>query len=125
MVNHRMIMAAAVLAAAVSRGAVTARAHAFLDHASPAVGSSVPTAPAAVTIWFTQQLEPAFTTATVTDQAGNPVDAGPAQIDPKDPTELRVPLKKLPPGTYTVAWHALSIDTHTTTGHFTFEVGGG
>ncbi len=118
-------MAAAVLAAAVALGARTVQAHAFLDHASPAVGSSVPTAPAAVTMWFTQQLEPAFTTATVTDQAGNPSIAGPAQVDAKDPTELRVPLKPLPPGTYTVAWHALSVDTHTTTGHFIFTVGGG
>jgi copper resistance protein C len=125
MVNHRMIVAAAVLAVAVTRGAVNVHAHAFLDHASPAVGSSVPTAPAAVTMWFTQQLEPAFTTATVTDQAGNPVDTGPAQVDAKDQAELRVPLKKLPPGTYTVAWHALSVDTHTTTGHFIFTVGGG
>ena len=125
MVNQRMIVAAAVLAVAVTLRAPTVQAHAFLDHASPAVGSSLPSAPSAVTMWFTQQLEPAFTTATVTDQAGNPVDTGPAQVDAKDPTELRVPLKKLPPGTYTVAWHALSVDTHTTTGHFIFTVGGG
>jgi copper resistance protein C len=124
MVTDRTIGAAAVFAA-VALGAPAAQAHAFLDHASPAVGSSVPTAPAAVTMWFTQQLEPAFTTATVTDQAGNQVDTGPAQVDPKDPTELHVALKPLPPGTYTVAWHALSVDTHTTTGHFTFTVGGG
>ena len=124
MVTHRRIGAGAVFAA-LALGAPAAQAHAFLDHASPAVGSSVPIAPAAVTMWFTQQLEPAFTTATVTDQAGNPVDTGPAQVDPKDPTELRVPLKKLLSGTYSVAWHALSVDTHTTTGHFTFTVGGG
>ena len=125
MVTFRIIATAAVLAAAVALGGAKARAHAFLDHASPAVGSSVPTGPAAVTMWFTQQLEPAFTTATVTDQAGNPVDTGPAQVDAKDPTELRVSLKPLPPGTYTVAWHALSVDTHTTTGHFVFTVSGG
>ena len=124
MVTHRKIGAAAVFAA-LALGAPAAQAHAFLDHASPAVGSAVPTAPATVTMWFTQQLEPAFTTATVTDQAGNRVDTGPAQVDPNDPTELRVSLKKLPNGTYTVAWHALSVDTHTTTGHFTFTVGGG
>ena len=102
-----------------------ARAHAFLDHANPAVGSTVPTAPETVTMWFTQQLEPAFTTATVTDASGNTVEAGPAQVDPNDPMELRVALKKLSPGTYTVAWHALSVDTHTTTGHFTFTVASG
>ena len=122
MVNLRMILAASVLAGAVTLGAPTVQAHAFLDHASPAVGSTVPTAPETVTMWFTQELEPAFTTATVTDASGNNVDAGPARIDPKDPTELRVALKKLSPGTYTVSWHALSVDTHTTTGHFTFEI---
>ena len=124
MVTQRKIVAAAVFAA-LALGAPAVQAHAFLDHASPAVGSAVPTAPATVTMWFTQQLEPAFTTATVTDQTGNRVDTGPAQVDPNDPTELRVSLKKLPNGTYTVAWHALSVDTHTTTGHFTFTVGGG
>jgi methionine-rich copper-binding protein CopC len=122
MVNHRVIVAAAVLGDAVTLAAPTVQAHAFLDHASPAVGSTVPTAPETVTMWFTQELEPAFTTATVTDASGNTVDAGPAQIDPKDPTELRVALRKLSPGTYTVSWHALSVDTHTTTGHFTFEI---
>jgi copper resistance protein C len=125
MVNHRLIVMATVLAVAVTLGAPTVEAHAFLDHASPAVGSTVPTAPEAVTMWFTQELEPAFTTATVTDASGSTVDAGPAQVDPKDPTELRVRLKKLSPGTYTVSWHALSVDTHTTTGHFTFTVGSG
>jgi copper resistance protein C len=125
MVNHRMIVMAAVLAGAVTLEAPGVLAHAFLDHANPAVGSTVPTAPDAVTMWFTQQLEPAFTTATVTDASGNTVDAGPAQVDSKDPTVMRVVLKKLAPGTYTVSWHALSVDTHTTTGHFTFTVGSG
>jgi copper resistance protein C len=117
------IVAVAILASAVL-AAPAARAHAFLDHANPAVGSSVPSPPGAVTMWFTQQLEPAFTTATVTDPSGNNVGSGAAAVDPKDPTELRVPLKPLAPGTYTVSWHALSVDTHTTQGHFTFEVAG-
>jgi copper resistance protein C len=125
MVTQRKIVAAAVLAGAAALWAPIVQAHAFLDHASPAVGSTVPIAPQAVTMWFTQQLEPAFTTATVTDKSGNGVNAGPAQVDAKDPTELKVSLKKLPPGTYMVSWHALSVDTHTTTGHFEFTVGGG
>lgn len=124
MVRRGGIVTSAVLAGAVALGPATAEAHAFLDHASPAVGSTVPTAPVAVTMWFTQQLEPAFTTAMVTDAVGRTVAAGPARIDPQDPTRLRVPLPRLPPGTYTVAWHVLSVDTHTTTGHFIFRVGG-
>jgi hypothetical protein len=124
MVAHRIMVAATVLAIAVTLGASRVQAHAFLDHSSPAVGSTVPAAPAAVTMWFTQQLEPAFTTATVTDKSGNNVDSSAARVDPQEPTELRVSLRPLPPGTYTVSWHALSVDTHTTQGHFTFDVAG-
>ena len=36
---------------------------------------------------------------------------------------MRVGLKSLPPGTYRVLWHALSVDTHTTEGSFSFHVG--
>ncbi|MGA6978753.1 MAG: copper resistance protein CopC, partial [Pseudolabrys sp.] len=39
-----------------------ALAHAMLDHASPRVGSSLPSGPREVTLWFTQKLEPAFST---------------------------------------------------------------
>ena len=117
------LFAFATLAAAFL-AAPPVEAHAFLDHASPAVGSTVQTAPASVTMWFTQQLEPAFTTATVTDASGNSVNSGAATVDVEDPTEMRVPLKPLAPGIYSVAWHALSVDTHTTQGHFTFEVSG-
>ena len=49
---------------------VAARAHAFLDHASPLVGSTVPAAPHEVVLTFTQNLEPAFSTAQVTDSSG-------------------------------------------------------
>ncbi len=124
MVTRRTIAAAAG-ALAVALGASAARAHAFLDHASPAVGSSVPASPPALAMWFTQELEGAFSSATITDRSGNRVDKDDAQVDAKDPTELRVSLRPLPPGTYTVAWHVVSVDTHTTEGHFTFEVGGG
>ncbi len=120
----RATIAAAAFAVVALAGA-TARAHAFLDHASPAVGSSIRTAPAVVMMWFTQQLEPAFSTVTVTDKSGNRVDKDDAQVDAKDPSELRISLRPLPPGTYNVAWHVLSVDTHTTEGHFTFAVGGG
>ena len=104
--------------------APAARAHAFLDHASPAVGSTVRQAPAAISIWFTQELEPAFSTITITDEGGQRVNAGDATVDARDQTLLRASLKPLPPGTYKVAWHVVSVDTHTTEGTFTFRVAG-
>ena len=47
-----------------------ALAHAFLDHAEPRVGNKVATAPREVTLWFTQKLEPAFSSVSVTNAAG-------------------------------------------------------
>jgi methionine-rich copper-binding protein CopC len=44
-------------------GMVPAWAHAFLDHASPLVGSTVGAAPHEVSLWFTQNLKPAFSSA--------------------------------------------------------------
>ena len=98
-----------------------ARAHAFLDHASPLVGSTVQAAPHEVVLTYTQNLEPAFSTAQVTDPSGARVDQGNAQVSGNT---MRIELKSLRPGSYKVHWHALSVDTHTTEGTYTFHVGG-
>ena len=119
----RIIAATFVLALFIAPGAVGA--HAFLDHADPAVGSTVPGSPSVLHLWFTQELEPAFSWATVTDRSGATVSDGPAAIDPSNKSELDVKPKQLPAGTYTVKWHALSVDTHTTEGDFKFNVGKG
>jgi copper resistance protein C len=108
-----------LLLAALAAGA--AQAHAFLDHASPLVGSTVRTAPHEVALWFTQNLEPAFSSVQVTDDKGARVDQGKAQISGNS---MRVGLKSVGPGSYRVHWHALSVDTHTTEGNFSFSVGG-
>ncbi len=105
----------------VALGSGAAHAHAFLDHASPLVGSTVRTAPRELSLWFTQNLEPAFSTVMVTDASGARVDRGKAQISGNT---MRVGLKPLSPGSYRVHWHALSVDTHTTQGSFSFTVGG-
>jgi hypothetical protein len=113
----------ALVAGAVAIGAVPpAWAHAFLDHASPAVGSSVPASPPVLTLWFTQDLEPAFSDVTVATDAGQRVDLGNAQSPQGSPAELQIGLKPLPPGTYLVSWRVVSVDTHPTEGTFTFDV---
>ena len=97
-------------------------AHAFLDHAIPSVGSSVHGSPGEVKVWFTQALEPAFSSLRVVDQNGAQVDRQNSAVDPSDRTLMKVSLPSLPPGRYRVLWRALSVDTHTTEGNFTFEV---
>src|SRR5262245_38629805 len=112
-------LGAALAAMPIDEGA---QAHAFLDHAVPAVGSTVATAPAQVLLFFTQELEPAFSGATIADANGRPVSSNPAVFDPRNRTEMVLNPPKLPPGHYTVRWHALSVDTHRTEGSFGFDV---
>ena len=117
----RLIAAAFVLAELLIAPAAV-RAHAFLDHADPAVGSTVPAPPTLIHLWFTQELEPAFSWVTVTDRSGASVIDGAATIDPSNKSELTVKLKPLSAGMYTVKWHVLSVDSHTTEGDFTFQI---
>ena len=97
-----------------------AKAHAFLDHAEPRVGNKVASPPHAVTLWFTQNLEPAFSSVTVTNAAGQRVDVGKPRVSGD---QMSVSLRGGGTGTYHVSWHVLSVDTHKTEGNFTFQVG--
>jgi|SRR5271167_1760952 len=113
-----LTLAATTLLAVVAN--TTAQAHAFLDHAEPRVGSTVQTAPREVVLYYTQNLEPAFSSVEVSDASGARVDLGKPKISA---STMRVGLKQLPPGTYRIRWQVLSVDTHTTEGSFTFHVG--
>jgi methionine-rich copper-binding protein CopC len=99
-----------------------ALAHAFLDHAEPRVGAKVAKAPQEVRIWFTQELEPAFSNIRVFDSEGKQVDKKDSHLDPKDKSVLIVSLPSSPAGTYKVAWRVVSVDTHRTDGDFKFVV---
>lgn len=113
----RLLFAACAAQALLFASAVAA--HAFLDRASPPVGSTVRDSPPEVRLKFTQELEPAFSTLTVQDASGRRVDKGDAKIAADT---MRVSLPALQPGRYKVTWRALSVDTHVTEGDFTFEV---
>ncbi len=94
----------------------------FLDHADPKVGSTVTNSPAEIKMWFTQNLEPAFSSVEVKDAKGKQVDKKDAHFDDKDKSLFILSLPSLPDGTYTVTWHAVSVDTHRTQGHFEFTI---
>jgi methionine-rich copper-binding protein CopC len=99
--------------------ATTVQAHAMLDHATPPVGGTVGSSPGQVTLYFTQQLEPKFSGAEVRNASGARVDRGKSISG----NVMRIGVGSLPAGAYTVTWHALSVDTHTTQGSFNFRVG--
>ena len=95
------------------------QAHARLDHASPAAGSTLSSSPSEIALYFTEELEPKFSGGEVRSAAGARVDHG-ANISGK---AMRLGVGTLPPGNYTVSWHVTSVDTHKTQESFSFTVG--
>jgi len=85
----------------------SAHAHAFLDHADPRVGNTMKGSPRTVSLWFTQNVESNFSTIVVLDSNGARMNAGNASVDTNDRKLLRVSVKALPAGTYTVKWRVL------------------
>lgn len=95
-------------------------AHAFLDRSEPRVGNSVTTPPRELRLWFTENLEAAFSTVMVSNAAGERVDTGKPRIRGN---QMSVSLRPIGKGVYRVMWRVLSVDTHTSDGNFTFTVG--
>lgn len=113
--RRHFFLACALMLAAASQ----VHAHAFLDHAAPVVGSTVHGSPSQIKLWFTQTLEPAFSTVRVLDAANRQVDKSDAKAAA---ALLQVSVPPLAPGRYRVVWRVLSTDTHVTEGDFTFDV---
>ncbi|MFF2143565.1 copper resistance protein CopC [Kitasatospora sp. NPDC058190] len=113
-----------VLLALMLVGAGPASAHATLDSTDPRQNSVVATAPQAVTLTFSETVSLSSDSVRVLDPAGKAVDAGnPAHADGQGNT-ARVALNSgLANGTYTVAWRAVSEDSHPVGGAFTFSIG--
>ncbi|HQT79245.1 MAG TPA: copper resistance protein CopC [Rhodopila sp.] len=115
------LMFAVSVAATVGLPDHPAWAHAFLDRASPPVGSQVAASPPSLSLRYSEPVEPLFSTVQVTNDKGERVDDG-KPVPKDDDRVLEVKLKPLPPGAYHVEWHVTSVDTHKTEGHFTFTV---
>ncbi len=118
------LIAGCVLLVLLIVGATPVFAHALLARSVPAANATLDRAPAQVELFFTEALDPSFSTISVLDSNGLPVDNGDARLDASDPTHLTVSLRSLSDGVYTVVWKALSsADGHVTTGSFPFAVG--
>ncbi|MBM3948255.1 MAG: c-type cytochrome [SAR202 cluster bacterium] len=101
-----------------------ASAHANVARAEPPANSVLATAPTTVTIWFTEPVEPSFSSIRVLDSVGAQMDNGDSAVVADDPAALSVTLKPLADGTYTVVWRNVStVDGHQVRGSYTFSVG--
>ena len=79
-------------------------------------------APRSLVLLFTEAVEPRFCRVAVLNQAGAAEVSGSWHADPGDAKRLLVPVSRLDPGTYTVHWRAVSVDTHRSDGSYQFTV---
>ena len=113
-------LAAVVLA--VSTPPAPADAHAVLVKSVPAARAALSRPPGRVQLWFSERLEPAFSTVSVWSAAGARVDREDGVVGAEDPKQLSVTLGTLEPGAYTARFRVLSVDGHVVEGSFPFAV---
>ncbi|WP_239015168.1 copper resistance protein CopC [Streptomyces sp. CdTB01] len=105
-------------------GAGAASAHATLNRSDPADSAVVKTAPKQITLTFSEAVTLSDGSLRVLSPKNLRVDRGPVGHAAGKADTARVTLAgKLPEGTYTVAWRAVSSDSHPISGAFTFSLG--
>ncbi|MDB5067316.1 MAG: transport integral rane protein [Chloroflexi bacterium] len=124
---RRLILGLATLLAALGAVAVApplhASAHALRQSSVPDSGANLPQAPPDVTITFGEEPDARLSSIEVLSTGGQAYQQGPTQAVPGHPLQLRVALKPLPTGVYTVSWRTFShVDGHVAGGAFTFGV---
>ena len=97
--------------------------HAALLRASPVPSALSEEPPRAVTLTFTEPVEPRFATISVTDAGGAQQVAGAPVRTAGRAESLSVPLRRLGQGWYLVYWRVVSADGHPVRGAYTFAVG--
>jgi copper transport protein len=103
----------ALVVAVVGLGAPPAAAHAFLVSSEPPAGAVLVQAPPQVTLHYSEDVAPGLSSFAVYDSARNTV-SGPPTVAGRT---VVLPLRPLPPGTYTLRWRVVSADDgHVTAG---------
>ncbi|MEU0599129.1 copper resistance protein CopC [Streptomyces sp. NPDC006393] len=114
----------AVLLLLLLGGAAPASAHAVLRSSDPADGTVLRTAPASVTLTFSESVGLLDDSFRLFGPDGRRVHTAEARHAPghADTAEVAFPAG-LGQGTFTVAWRVVSADSHPVSGAFTFSVG--
>ncbi|WP_329382186.1 copper resistance protein CopC [Streptomyces sp. NBC_01351] len=121
----RLALVLAAMLAILFTAAAPATAHAALTASDPKDGAVVATAPAQVTLSFSEQVAMGDDSIRVLDPQGKRVDTGELHdLCSANTIRYGTALRAgLPNGTYTVAWQAVSADSHPIAGAFTFSIG--
>jgi hypothetical protein len=81
-----------------------------LVRSTPEANASLAVSPASVQLYFSEAIEPHFSTISVVNTTGKRVNAGDAQVDPADAAHLLLALPSLGDGVYLAVWSVISAD---------------
>jgi copper transport protein len=120
-----VVVLAGTLLGALLAGAGPASAHAVLTGSNPKDGAVVATAPQEVTLTFSEEIAMGDDSIRVLEPSGKRADTAEIRdLGTGGTVAYGVELHSgLPDGTYTVAWQAVSADSHPVSGAFTFAIG--
>ncbi|MBT2509769.1 copper resistance protein CopC/CopD [Streptomyces sp. ISL-98] len=121
----RLLLITTALLGTLLAGAAPASAHAALTGSNPKDGAVVATAPKNITLTFSEQIALGDDSIRVLEPSGKRADTGELRnMCSGNVVKYGVQLHSgLPDGTYTVAWQAVSADSHPISGAFTFSIG--
>ena len=97
-------------------------AHASLVKSVPAQRAVLYRAPAKIQLWFNERLEPRYSSFSLLDAAGKPVETGRVEVAGDDPKSLTATINALPPGRYSVKFRVLSSDGHVVQNQISFTI---
>lgn len=123
MIRRRWIMLPGLLALFLVLLPAVVSAHTELVSSEPAADALLATPPERVRLLFSEPIEPDFFALEVYSEERVRVDTGNAQVPADNIAALEASLGTLRPGTYTVVWRVLSIDSHVVRGTFAFTIG--
>jgi len=99
-------------------------AHANLVKSDPSAGALLQTAPKAIVLEFSEELDPSFSRVQLYNSQNQIVNPGPGVVDPASPLIMRLALGDLPKDSYTAIWRSRSAaDGHITEGGVPFGIG--
>lgn len=119
--KSRSMILSISLTGIVSLCPLATAAHPMLKRSSPTAGATAK-APDEVALWFSEKIEPVFNRIDVVDAAGTHFEDGKAAVDAFDKACLRVRVKQLAAGSYSVRWRVSAADSHKMEGSFRFQV---
>lgn len=122
--RKRRLLAGFVAAVAlVLAAAGPASAHATLERTDPSDGSVLSVQPAVIAAQFDESVGVSADSLRVFDPSGQRVDNGTTTHGAQNDIVTVSVRSGLGNGTYTVAWHVISADSHPISGAFTFSIG--